>query len=148
MLDRVLPGVLDDVLVDVVVQESYVDRAVAYGVAAGNWPAARWAARHPGAFPRFDLALITRAGHVVRLERLAGRDRADGVDAVTVADAAFEGRFCRALHQVARRHRRVRHIDTAATASEQAARAAADLVRRLAAARAAEQIGAERGSGR
>ncbi|MFG2697207.1 hypothetical protein [Kitasatospora sp. NPDC048407] len=141
ILDGPLPGVLDDTRLDVIVQESYVDRAVAYGVAAGNWPAARWATRHPELFPRFDLALITRAAHAVRLRRMAGRTRADGVDAATVADAAFESRFYRALDEMVRRHRRVRRIDTNATAPERAAGEAADLVRQLTAARAATSRG-------
>jgi len=96
----------------VLVQESYVDRAVAYGVAAGRWPLAVAAARCPRLFARFDLAVITHAPPAARLERLIARGDGDAVDRLTLTSQAFAGTFDEVLVRVAGRHRMVLRVDT------------------------------------
>lgn len=114
LMDRVLPGILDDDS-DVVVHESYVDRAIAYGVAEGSWPVARLAARWPHAFAAFDLVVLTHAPLEVRQARLRERgSTSDRVDARTVRSAHFEQSFVDVLQHVARRHRRLMRADSTA----------------------------------
>jgi thymidylate kinase len=119
----------------VLVQESYVDRAVAYGAAAGRWPLAMAAARHPRVFARFDLAVITHAPPATRLERLIARGDGDAVDRLTLTDQAFPDTFYEVLTQVAGRHRRVLRVDTSLRGPHDVAgEIAAELVLALAAA--------------
>jgi dTMP kinase len=118
----------------VLVQESYVDRAVAYGAAAGRWPLAMAAARYPQVFARFDLAVITHAPPAARLERLIARGDGDAVDRLTLADQAFTDTFCEVLAHVAGRHRRVLRVDTSLRGAQDIARQiAGELVPALAA---------------
>jgi len=128
LMDRVLPGVLDDDN-DVVVHESYVDRAIAYGVAEGAWPVARLAARWSRAFAAFDLAVLTHAPLEVRQARMRERgSTSDRVDARTVRSARFERTFSGVLQQVARRHRHLMRADSAAQPAQAIAAAIADHV--------------------
>jgi thymidylate kinase len=118
----------------VLVQESYVDRAVAYGTAAGRWPLAMAAARHPRVFASFDMAVITHAPPSTRLERLTARGDGDAVDRLTLTDQAFTDTFYEALAHVAGRHRRVLRVDTSLRRPQDIARQlAGELVPALAA---------------
>ncbi|MFJ5122389.1 hypothetical protein [Kitasatospora sp. NPDC088548] len=99
----------------VVIQESYVDRTVAAGLAMGPYlPAvlALWAARF---FPSFDLAVYLHADVAVRRARLESRDPADvdDGDRHTVEDEDFARRFDAALlHHLGRRHGAVLVLDS------------------------------------
>ncbi|MER5638142.1 hypothetical protein ABT095_14435 [Kitasatospora sp. NPDC002227] len=117
-LDAVLarrPQHRDDAGADVVIQESYVDRTVAAGLAMGPYlPAvlALWAAR---CFPRFDLAVYLHAEPVVRRARLQARDQADvdDGDRHTVEDEDFARRFDAVLlHHLGQRHGAVLVLDS------------------------------------
>ncbi|MFE5868795.1 hypothetical protein ACFQ6V_09095 [Streptomyces roseifaciens] len=112
LMDRALPGVLDGRDHEVVIQESYVDRAIAYGMAAGGWMAARYAARHPDRFVSFDLGVLTRAPLAVRRARARARGGGDRVDARTLHDEAFGEEFWSTLEHVAARHREVVLVDS------------------------------------
>lgn len=119
VLDRVPAARIIAALPGVLVQESYVDRAVAYGIAAGRWPLAVAASRLPWLFARFDLAVITHAPAAVRQERLARRAAANAVDRLTTADDDFADRFAEALQAIARRHGTVLVADTSARSPQE-----------------------------
>jgi thymidylate kinase len=97
----------------VLIQEGYVDRTVAVGLAGGPYlPAALalWAAR---GFATFDLAVFLHASLEVRRERMQYRDRVDAGDRRSVVDEGFAMRFNTALlHYLGRRHRNLLTFDT------------------------------------
>lgn len=98
----------------VLVQEGYVDRTIAVGLAGGPFlPAALalWASRY---FARFDVAAYVHADVEVRRERMAQRERQDAGDRNSVDDPGFADRFNAALLQfLGRRHRTLLVFDTA-----------------------------------
>jgi dTMP kinase len=125
MMDLLLPGVLDNQRPEVVVQESYVDRVIAYGTAAGSWPAARAAADAPQSFASFDIAVLMHAPLEVRRARLRGRVERDRVDARSLS-LDFHRTFESTLRQVAARHRTVLHVDSSAQSPRQGALSVAE----------------------
>lgn len=118
VLDRAITAPRRSQMPGVLVQESYADRAVAYGVAAGRWPLAVVAARCPQLLAPFDLAVITHAPAAVRLERLIARGNGDAVDRLTLTDETFTATFDDALALVTRRHRRLLRVDTSVLAPQ------------------------------
>jgi dTMP kinase len=132
LLDRVLPGVLTSDRSDVIIQESYVDRAIAYGVAEGGWQASTVAAHRPDLFVSFDLAVLMHAPLAVRRTRFAARSDATAVDTRTVRDADFEEAFRSTLQRVAGRHREILWADSATRAARDTAVEIAEHVARMA----------------
>lgn len=108
-LVRLFPPQPDTILV----QDGYVDRTVAFGMAGGPYVAAALALRWPRLFVPFDLAVYLHAPVEVRAERMAGRADVDAVDRRSVEDPAFANQFTAyLLHGMARRHRRLLVFDT------------------------------------
>jgi len=89
----------------VLIQDGYVDRTVAFGLAGGPYLSAAfglWGARW---FASFDLAVYLHASPEVRRTRMEGRDEVDSADRRSVEDEAFAARFNAVLlHGMARRH--------------------------------------------
>ncbi|MFJ4191904.1 hypothetical protein [Kitasatospora sp. NPDC089509] len=89
----------------VLIQDGYVDRTLAFGMAGGPYLTAAlglWAARW---FARFDVAVYLHARPEVRRARMESRDKVDFADRRSVEDEAFATRFNAALlHGVGRRH--------------------------------------------
>ncbi|MFJ4774052.1 hypothetical protein ACIP88_33925 [Streptomyces uncialis] len=97
----------------VIVQDSYGDRTVAFGMAGGPYLAAALALRWPRAFARFDLAVFLDASPEVRARLGQGRDHIDTRDERTVHDTAFTERFhAFHLHGMGRRHDRLMVLDS------------------------------------
>lgn len=98
----------------VIVQDGYVDRTVAFGLAGGPFLTAAlglWGAR---LFARFDVAVYLHASPQVRRGRMANRAEVDSADRRSVEDLEFAARFDAALlHGMGRRHRRLLVFDTA-----------------------------------
>lgn len=119
VLDRALRGARSWEKQGLLVQESYVDRCLAYGYANGPWPPAGLALRKPGMFIGFDLAIYLTAPLHVRRERLRRRTEANSVDRVSVLSGKFHDDFMTALAMAGRRHRRVLTFDTSMRSTEQ-----------------------------
>ncbi|MEU6608664.1 hypothetical protein ABZ922_27015 [Streptomyces shenzhenensis] len=119
VLDRTLLGARSWEERGLLVQESYVDRCLAYGYANGPWPPARLALRKPGMFIGFDLAIYLSAPLPVRRERLRRRVEANSVDRLSVLSGKFHDDFMTALAMAGRRHRRVLTFDTSRYTTEQ-----------------------------
>ncbi|MET9617501.1 hypothetical protein [Kitasatospora indigofera] len=95
-LDSVLTGLAPSGKgATVLVQDSYVDRTIAAGIAQGPFLGAALALWALPLFPRFDIAVYLHADPDVRRLRLERRDPADvdDGDRSTVADEAFARRF-------------------------------------------------------
>ncbi|MFD9688399.1 hypothetical protein ACFWXO_21895 [Kitasatospora sp. NPDC059088] len=107
----------------VLVQEGYVDRTIAVGLAGGPFlPAALslWAAPH---FPVFDVAVYLHAPVAVRRDRLRRRAQPDAGDQHSVDDEGFADRFTSAmLHFLGRRHRKLLVFDSSQCRPEEMAR--------------------------
>ncbi|MGW1892195.1 hypothetical protein ACWCP6_18330 [Streptomyces sp. NPDC002004] len=119
VLDRALGAARTWERRGLLVQESYVDRCLAYGYASGPWPAARLALRNPGMFIGFDLAIYLGAPLHVRRERLSRRVGANSIDRLSVLSEKFHDDFMAALAMAGRRHRRVLTFDTSRYSTEQ-----------------------------
>ncbi len=99
----------------VLVQDSYVDRTIAAGLAEGPFLSAVLALWAAPVFPSFDIAVYLHADPAVRRARLGERDPADidEGDRRTVEDEDFARRFDAALlHHLGRRHGTVLVFDT------------------------------------
>ncbi|WP_406841529.1 hypothetical protein ACICHK_41685 (plasmid) [Streptomyces sp. AHU1] len=118
VLDKALGGARGWERRGLLVQESYVDRCLAYGYASGPWPAARLALRTPGMFVGFDLAVYLGAPLHVRRERLSRRVGANSIDRLSVLSEKFHDDFMTALAMAGRRHRRVLTFDTSRHSTE------------------------------
>ncbi|ASO19668.1 dTMP kinase [Actinoalloteichus hoggarensis] len=124
LLTRVLPYRHPEV---VLVQDGYVDRCVASGIAAGPYRPARWALRSAAWFVPFDLAVYLHAPPAERAARLAERSDADANDRHSVADAAFAAEFTRVLIEgMGARHTRLLVFDTTRQSVDEAARIIVD----------------------
>ncbi|GAA2254409.1 hypothetical protein GCM10010232_49350 [Streptomyces amakusaensis] len=112
----------------VIVQDSYGDRTVAFGMAGGPYLAAALALRWPRAFARFDLAVFLHASPQARAARIGlGRDHIDARDERTVHDTAFTERFhAFHLHGMGRRHDRLMVLDSSSRSPGDMAREIAD----------------------
>ncbi|NJQ01086.1 hypothetical protein [Streptomyces zingiberis] len=119
VLDRVLGAAEAWDRRGLLIQESYVDRCLAYGYANGPWPPARLALGRPGMFIGFDLAIYLSAPLHIRRERLRRRLDANSVDRLSVLSEKFHDDFMTALAMAGRRHRRVLTFDTSRTPAEQ-----------------------------
>ncbi|MFC5724983.1 hypothetical protein ACFP1Z_33060 [Streptomyces gamaensis] len=110
----------------VIVQDGYVDRTVAFGMADGPYLAATLALRWPHVFTKFDVAVYLHAPLDVRRERLMARQKLDAVDLRGIEDPDFADRFTAMLvHGMGRRHRRLLVFDTSChTPQEMAAQIA------------------------
>ncbi|MFI1184299.1 hypothetical protein ACH4UT_32830 [Streptomyces sp. NPDC020799] len=106
----------------VLIQEGYVDRTMAVGLAGGPYlPAtlAMWASRR---FATFDLAVFLHASPAVRRTRMETRDRVDSGDWRSVEDEAFAARFDAALlTYLGRRHPSLLVFDTGVHAPQKMA---------------------------
>ncbi|MGW2376303.1 MULTISPECIES: nucleoside/nucleotide kinase family protein [Kitasatospora] len=125
-LDRPLRGAAAWERSGILIQESYVDRSLAYGIANGPWAAARLALRFPHLFTGFDLALYLHAPLEIRRGRLERRKEANVIDHRSVSGEEFQEAFTRALRTAGRRHRDVWFIDTSQAGTD---RIVADVVR-------------------
>ncbi|MFD9687348.1 hypothetical protein ACFWXO_16510 [Kitasatospora sp. NPDC059088] len=99
----------------VLVQDSYVDRTIAAGLAEGPFLSAAIALWAAPLFPRFHVAAYLHAEPAVRRARLQDRDLADidEGDRRTVEDEGFARRFNAALlHHLGHRHGTVLVFDT------------------------------------
>lgn len=112
----------------VIVQDSYGDRTVAFGMAGGPYLAAVLALRWPRVFARFDLAVYLHASHEARAARLGqGRGHIDVRDERTVRDTAFTERFhAFHVHGMGRRHDRLMVLDSSLRSPADMAREIAD----------------------
>ncbi|MFB7124578.1 hypothetical protein [Kitasatospora sp. NPDC056273] len=110
LLARVQPPAAEGC--EVLIQDAYVDRTVAFGIAGGPYLAARAALRWPQMFASFDLAVHVTADIKTRAERLHGRDHVDVRDLRSAQDEPFANRFHHALAVMGRRHRRLITVDT------------------------------------
>lgn len=119
VLDKALRGAQLWERRGLLIQESYVDRCLAYGYASGPWPSARIALRNPGMFIGFDLAIYLSAPLHVRRERLSRRVDANSIDRLSVLSETFHDDFMAALAMAGRRHRRVLTYDTSQHTTEQ-----------------------------
>ncbi|APU14218.1 MULTISPECIES: hypothetical protein [Actinoalloteichus] len=147
LLTRLLPYRHPDV---VLVQDGYVDRCVASGIAAGPYLPARWALRRANWFVAFDLAVYLHAPSAERAARLAERSDADTNDRHSVADAEFAAEFTRVLVDgMGARHARLLVFDTTQQSVEETARVIVDtlLTHRTRARRPVPGVAADR-SGR
>ncbi|MGW6499303.1 hypothetical protein [Nonomuraea angiospora] len=118
---------------EVIVQDGYADRCVAFGIAGGPHLAACLALRWPSLLAPFDLAVYLHAPVHVRAERLATRDIVDDNDRRTVEDQSFAATFNAILVRgVGRRHPNLRIYDTSLrTAAEIASEIADEAAGRL-----------------
>ncbi|MFF4403817.1 hypothetical protein [Streptomyces sp. NPDC001404] len=106
----------------VIVQDGYVDRTVAFGMAGGPYLGAALALRWPHAFAAFDVAVYLHAPIEVRRERLATRVKPDAVDIRGVEDPDFAATFTAMLVRgMGRRHRNLLVFDTSRHTSQEMA---------------------------
>lgn len=128
--------VLDGVLVraaapelpgSVLIQDGYVDRTVAFGMAGGPYLSAVLALRWPRLFAPFDVAVYLHAPAAVRRTRLGLREKPDAVDIRGVEDTVFAETFTAMLTRgMGRRHNKLLVFDTSQHQPEQMAVAIAD----------------------
>lgn len=130
----------------VLIQEGYVDRTMAVGLAGGPYlPAAlaMWASRW---FATFDLAVFLHASPAVRRTRMEKRERVDSGDRRSVEDGAFADRFNAALlAYLSRRHPCLLVFDTGVHTSQEMAEqilTTAGLIRPIPAPRPSSEGGA------
>ncbi|MGC5000563.1 hypothetical protein [Streptomyces sp. DT195] len=111
----------------VLIQDGYVDRTVAFGMAGGPYLAAVLALRWPRLFAPFDVAVYLHAPTDARAARLGRREMPDAVDIRGVQDPAFADTFTAMLIQgMGRRHDRLLVFDTSLHRPEEMAAAIAD----------------------
>ncbi|PZG04927.1 hypothetical protein [Nonomuraea aridisoli] len=117
----------------VIIQEGYADRCVAFGMASGPHLAACLAVRWPRLLAPFDLAIYLHAPVETRAKRLAIRDDADANDRRTVEDPSFAATFNTTLVRgVGRRHTHLRIYDTSLrSAADIASEIAAEVAHRI-----------------
>jgi thymidylate kinase len=129
LLDSVLVRAHPPAGADVLIQDGYADRTVAFGMAGGPHAASCLALRWASLLAPFDLAVFLHAPVQVRAERLAARRDADPGDIRTVEDAAFAERFTAMLiHGMGRRHRRLLVFDTSQHSPRRMATAVVDVL--------------------
>ncbi|MFF2618799.1 hypothetical protein [Kitasatospora sp. NPDC058046] len=126
LLMRVRPRTAGDC--EVLIQDGYVDRTAAFGIAGGPYLAARAALRWPWMFTRFELAVHVTADIKTRAERLHGRDHVDVRDLRSAQDEPFSDRFHQALAVMGRRHRHLITIDTTGRDVAESARELGDAI--------------------
>ncbi|MEU7022342.1 hypothetical protein ABZ990_17010 [Streptomyces sp. NPDC046203] len=111
----------------VLIQDGYVDRTVAFGMAGGPHLAAVLALRWPRVFAPFDVAVYLHAPADTRRARLGTRQTPDAVDIRGVQDPEFAATFTAMLTQgMGRRHRKLLILDTSAHDPKEMATAIAD----------------------
>ncbi|MCX4549615.1 hypothetical protein OG204_18695 [Streptomyces sp. NBC_01387] len=109
------------------IQDGYVDRTVAFGMAGGPYLAAVLALRWPRVFAPFDIAVYLHAPADARRTRLGVRERPDAVDIRGVEDAEFAATFTAMLTRgMGRRHNKLLVFDTSAHNPKEMATAIAD----------------------
>ncbi|MGA5703060.1 hypothetical protein [Peterkaempfera bronchialis] len=113
---------------EVLIQDGYVDRTAAFGIASGPYLAARATLRWPRMFARCDLAVHVTADIKMRAERLRGRDHIDVRDLRSARDELFADRFHQALATMGRRHQRLINLDTTGWDAAEVARGLADAI--------------------
>ncbi|MDP4510351.1 nucleoside/nucleotide kinase family protein [Nonomuraea turcica] len=112
----------------VIIQDGYVDRTVAFGMAGGPYLAAALALRWTGLFAAFDVAVYLHAPVEERRRRLAVRSKPDAVDIRGVQDPVFAETFTAMLVRgMGRRHRRLLVFDTSQHTPAQMATTVADM---------------------
>ncbi|MFI1191055.1 hypothetical protein [Streptomyces californicus] len=111
----------------VLIQDGYVDRTVAFGMAGGPYLSAVLALRWPRVFAPFDLAVYLHAPADARRTRLGVREEPDAVDIRGVEDAEFAATFTAMLTRgMGRRHKKLLVFDTSAHSPKEMATAVAD----------------------
>ncbi|WP_043224331.1 hypothetical protein [Streptomyces sp. NRRL F-5193] len=111
----------------VLIQDGYVDRTVAFGMAGGPYLAAVLALRWPRVFAPFDVAVYLHAPADARRTRLGARENPDAVDIRGVEDAEFAATFTAMLTcGMGRRHKKLLVFDTSAHSPEEMATAVTD----------------------
>ncbi|MGV9322542.1 hypothetical protein [Streptomyces sp. NPDC003660] len=111
----------------VLIQDGYVDRTTAFGMAGGPYLAAVLALRCPRVFAPFDVAVYLHAPTDARAARLGRREMPDAVDIRGVRDPAFADTFTAMLIRgMGRRHDRLLVFDTSQHRPEAMAAAIAD----------------------
>ncbi|MFI5987315.1 hypothetical protein ACIBEA_41400 [Streptomyces sp. NPDC051555] len=111
----------------ILVQDGYVDRTVAFGMAGGPYLSAVLALRWPQVFAPFDVAVHLHAPADERRLRLAGRARPDAVDIRGVQDPEFAETFTAMLTRgMGRRHKRLLVFDTSRHTPQEMATTIAD----------------------
>jgi dTMP kinase len=111
----------------VLIQDGYVDRTVAFGMAGGPYLAAVLALRWPRVFAPFDVAVYLHAPADARRARLGVRETPDAVDICGVEDAEFAATFTAMLTRgMGRRHKKLLVFDTSAHSPHEMATAIAD----------------------
>ncbi|MGW8700683.1 hypothetical protein ACWGOK_27800 [Streptomyces eurythermus] len=111
----------------VLIQDGYVDRTVAFGMAGGPYLAAVLALRWPRLFAPFDVAVYLHAPADARRVRLGARHAPDAVDIRGVEDAEFAATFTAMLTRgMGRRHKKLLIFDTSAHSPKEMAVAVAD----------------------
>ncbi|MFJ3762554.1 hypothetical protein [Streptomyces sp. NPDC090080] len=106
----------------VLIQDGYVDRTVAFGMAGGPYLSAALALRWPRLFAPFDLAVYLTAPAEVRRNRLGARETPDAVDIRGVEDTRFADTFNAMLTcGMGRRHDRLLVLDTSVHQPEEMA---------------------------
>ncbi|MFD8915551.1 hypothetical protein [Streptomyces sp. NPDC059575] len=111
----------------VLIQDGYVDRTVAFGMAGGPYLAAVLALRWPRVFAPFDVAVHLHAPADARRTRLGAREKPDAVDIRGVEDAEFAATFTAMLTRgMGRRHKKLLVFDTSAHSPKEMATAVAD----------------------
>ncbi|MDQ0700904.1 hypothetical protein [Streptomyces sp. W4I9-2] len=99
----------------VLIQDGYVDRTVAFGMAGGPYLAAVLALRWPRVFAPFDVAVYLHASAEARRARLGMREKPDAVDIRGAEDAEFAATFTAMLTRgMGRRHHKLLVFDTSA----------------------------------
>ncbi|MFD1935108.1 hypothetical protein ACFSKW_26900 [Nonomuraea mangrovi] len=97
----------------IIIQDGYVDRTVAFGMAGGPYLAAALALRWSRLFASFDVAVYLHAPVEVRRRRLGTRLKPDAVDIRGVEDRRFAEAFTATLvHGMGRRHDRLLVFDS------------------------------------
>lgn len=113
----------------VIVQDSYVDRCVAFGIAGGPYRSALWALRYRSWFTPFDVAVYLHAPTDTRADRLTRRTSADENDHRSVTDIEFADTFTNVLiHGMGPRHRRLLVFNTAMAAPHEMAEQVAEIL--------------------
>lgn len=101
-----------DAAAPIVICESYVDRAIAYGTSLQRNPIARVASHMPWLFPRFELVVLLTCSYELRLERLASRTTPTRIDRMTCDSPQTHDRFVSAYQRALRRHDNLLTFDT------------------------------------
>jgi thymidylate kinase len=105
----------------IVLCESYVDRAIAWGVGGRLSLVPLLALRWPDLFVRFDIVVLLHAPLRVRRARLTSRGTPNEVDRVSV-EPFMHRRMAAALRKATRRHGRILRFNTSAVSCERICR--------------------------